>query len=39
MVDIINVYNHFVEWAVSSGADFPDWYQDKPGYRTNSLIY
>lgn len=38
-VDIINAYNHFVEWAESSGTLFQDWYQDQPGYRNDSNIY
>ncbi|MFH1296461.1 MAG: LruC domain-containing protein, partial [Bacteroidota bacterium] len=37
--DIVNAYNHFVEWATSGGSSYPDWYQNKPGYRNNSLIY
>ncbi len=39
MVDIVNAYNHFVEWAVSGGTAYPDWYQDNPGYRNATLIY
>ena len=39
IVDIVNVYNHFVEWATSGGTSYPDWYQDKPGYRNASNIY
>jgi len=38
-IDIINAYNHFVEWATSGGVVYPDWYMDKPGYRNNSNIY
>jgi LruC domain-containing protein len=38
-VDIINAYNHFVQWAESSGTLFPDWYQDQPGYRNEQNIY
>lgn len=37
--DIIEVYNHFVEWAISGGNSYPDWYLDLPGYRNTSLIY
>jgi len=37
--DIVTVYYHFDEWANSSGTAFPDWYQDNPGYRNNSLLY
>lgn len=38
-VQIVDAYNHFVEWAESSGALYPDWYEDNPGYRNNSNIY
>ncbi|MBC8315447.1 MAG: LruC domain-containing protein [Bacteroidales bacterium] len=38
-IDIITVYHHFVEWAVSGGIDYPDWYQDNAGYRDNTKIY
>ncbi len=38
-MDIINTYNHFVEWATSVGIIFPDWYMNKTGYRNNGNIY
>ncbi len=38
-VEIVNAYNHFVEWAESSGMLYPDWYEDNPGYRNASNIY
>lgn len=38
-VDILNAYNHFGQWAESGGAQYPDWYMDKPGYRVKSNIY
>jgi LruC domain-containing protein len=38
-VDIVNTYNHFVEWATSGGVQYPDWYMNKPGYRNQSNIY
>lgn len=38
-IDIINCYNHFVEWASSGGVLYPDWYMDKPGYRNTANIY
>jgi len=38
-VSVPEAYNHFVEWAESSGALYPDWYQDKPGYRNDPNIY
>jgi LruC domain-containing protein len=37
--DVVNTYNHFVQWAVSGGQAFPDWYMDKPGYRNTNNIY
>jgi len=37
--DIVQTYNHFAEWAQSSGNLYPDWYMDKPGYRNNTNIY
>jgi LruC domain-containing protein len=36
---IINAYTHFAAWATSSGAQYPDWFMDKAGYRNESLIY
>ncbi len=38
-IDIINTYNHFVEWVTSGGLLYQDWYMDKPGYRNTSNIY
>ena len=38
-VDIINTYNHFVQWATSGGTLFSDWYKNLPGYRNESNIY
>lgn len=38
-VEILNAYNHFSEWATSSGVQYPDWYQDKEGYRVPSNIF
>ncbi len=35
----VEAYHHFIEWAVSGGFDYPDWYMDLPGYRNDSLIY
>lgn len=32
-------YLHFVEWAQSSGVLYPDWYENKEGYRESSKIY
>ncbi|MCX6281605.1 MAG: LruC domain-containing protein [Bacteroidetes bacterium] len=39
MVDIINSYNHFVDWVTSGGLLYQDWYMDKPGYRNATNIY
>ena len=36
---IISAYLHFGEWAESSGALFPNWYDNNSGYRDNSHIY
>lgn len=36
---INQAFLHFVEWAISSGASYPDWYKNLPGYRNGSLIY
>ncbi|MEA3504262.1 MAG: LruC domain-containing protein [Bacteroidota bacterium] len=38
-VEIIEAYNHFVEWAESSGDDYDDWYLDETGYRNSDNIY
>ena len=38
-VDIINAYNHFVEWAESNGVSYPDWYKNTSGYRNENNIY
>ena len=32
-------YNHFDSWVNSDGFSFMDWYQKKPGYRTDSNLY
>lgn len=37
--DIVTAHLKFAEWAQSSGALYPDWYMDNPGYRNNSNIY
>ena len=37
--EIVDAYNHFVEWAESKGLFYDDWYQDKPGYRNDSELY
>jgi len=38
-VDIINTYNHFIEWATSGGTAYPNWYKNLPGYRNSGNIY
>jgi LruC domain-containing protein len=38
-VEIINAYNHFVEWATSGGTLYPDWYKNLSGYRNAGNIY
>lgn len=38
-VEIIDAYNHFVEWAESAGDVYPDWYEDNSGYRNDENIY
>jgi LruC domain-containing protein/uncharacterized repeat protein (TIGR01451 family) len=38
-VEISRAYNHFIEWGESGGQLYPDWYQDKPGYRNATNIY
>jgi LruC domain-containing protein len=37
--EITQAYNHFIEWAESSGVLYPDWYRDLPGYRNPGRIY
>jgi LruC domain-containing protein len=37
--DITQAYLKFAEWAESGGLNYPDWFEDKPGYRNNSLLY
>lgn len=37
--DIVGVYLNFAGWAQSGGANSNDWYQDFPGYRTDSKVY
>ncbi|NVO21513.1 MAG: LruC domain-containing protein [Bacteroidetes bacterium] len=36
---IDQTYLHFVDWAVSSGAEYPNWYMNQSGFRDNSKIY
>jgi LruC domain-containing protein len=32
-------YLHLIRWAESSGAEYPDWYDNKAGYRALPNIY
>lgn len=38
-IEIGWAYFHFIEWAQSSGATYPDWYKNYPGYRNNGNLY
>jgi len=38
-IDILQAYNHFAEWAQSSGSAYPDWYTNKAGYRNADKIW
>ncbi|ACF12846.1 hypothetical protein Ctha_0375 [Chloroherpeton thalassium ATCC 35110] len=37
--DIVKAYLYFANWAESGGNAYPDWYQDKTGYRDDDYIY
>jgi len=39
LADILTAHLKFAAWAQSSGAEYMDWYMDKPGYRDVSKIY
>lgn len=36
---VINAYPKFFDWARSGGTLYKDWYQDKTGYRDNTVIF
>lgn len=36
---ISDAFNYFVDWVVSDGGDYEDWYLDLPGYQNEDLIY
>jgi LruC domain-containing protein len=36
---INEAYPNFAGWAASAGASFPDWFQEKAGYRVTDKIY
>ena len=38
-VGVLNAYLHLAEWAQSNGVLYPDWYENKDGYRNNIYIY
>lgn len=37
--EISTGYLKFIEWAESAGANFPDWYENNPGYINEANIY
>jgi len=37
--DITGAHLKFAQWAESGGVDYPDWYQDKSGYRNTGKLY
>ncbi|MCD4771822.1 MAG: LruC domain-containing protein [Bacteroidales bacterium] len=37
--EILQAHLKFGNWAESSGANYPDWYQDISGYRNDAYIY
>lgn len=37
--EVSEAYLHFLEWVQSSGAQYPDWFLNLPGYRDESKIY
>ncbi|MFZ4455866.1 MAG: LruC domain-containing protein [Bacteroidales bacterium] len=38
-VGVLNAYTHLSDWAQSNGLNYPDWYENKVGYRNNNFIY
>jgi LruC domain-containing protein len=36
---ITRAYLKFKHWAQSSGASYPDWYRNLPGYTNQDFIY
>ncbi|MEI6888640.1 MAG: LruC domain-containing protein [Bacteroidota bacterium] len=39
MVDILQTYLHFADWAQSNGTTYQDWYVLQPGYQNASNLY
>jgi len=37
-ITVTDAYNFFANWATSGGTSYPDWYQDKRGYRNNANL-
>lgn len=37
--DVLSAYLNLSQWATSSGASYPDWYRNLPGYRNPANIY
>lgn len=37
--DITSIYLKLIPWALSGGAQYNDWYLDKPGYRSSTNAY
>ncbi|MFZ4520784.1 MAG: LruC domain-containing protein [Bacteroidales bacterium] len=38
-VPINEAFLHFIDWAGSSGSNFPNWFQSQPGYQNNEKVY
>tara|TARA_R110002096_G_scaffold132768_2_gene283168 strand:+ start:3447 stop:5393 length:1947 start_codon:yes stop_codon:yes gene_type:complete len=38
-VRIDEAYNYFVNWAVSGGSNYGDWYKDNQGYRNTEKLF
>lgn len=36
---INEAYNHFIDWVLSNGAGFEDWYKNLPGNQNSNKIY
>jgi len=38
-IELASAYLNYEKWAISGGAEYADWYLDKPGYRDEEKIY
>lgn len=38
-ISIVEAYNHFFEWASSSGSEYNNWYENAQGYRNQDKLY